>query len=181
MRAEQVKAAMRRRWCVGAGWALAFEILDQSGFDGTRRMDAVAVGLWWSLNLRMHAFEIKTSRADLRRELRQPEKALEAARYCDTFSLVVPDTVKVTTEELPEGWGLYKVKADPDFKPGDGPEGPASPLYPRCVRQPAIRPDAEPDPKRHYDPARRRYQRDSMTFDRSSIVAFIAALEKGRR
>ena len=144
-------------------------------------MDAVAVGLWWSLELRMHAFEIKTSRADLRRELRQPEKALEAARYADTFSLVVPENLKVTTDELPDGWGLYKVKPEPEFKPGDGPEGPASPLYPRCVRQPDVRPDAEPDPTREYDPVRQRYQRSSMAFDRSSIVAFIAALEKGRR
>lgn len=41
----------------------------------SRRIDAVAVGLWANTEHRVHGFEIKCSRADLLSELKQPDKA----------------------------------------------------------------------------------------------------------
>src|SRR5262249_23190049 len=65
----------RRRLYPGPSWAFLTEVRNRVGpaaDDALRVADAVAVNLWdgwwW-----MHGFELKTSRADWRRELRHPE------------------------------------------------------------------------------------------------------------
>ena len=52
-------------------------------------------------------FEMKVSRSDWLKELRQPEKAESIMRYCNYWGLVVPNKDIVKAGELPETWGMY--------------------------------------------------------------------------
>lgn len=54
--------------------------------------------------LAIHGFEVKVSRGDWLRELRDPSKADEWAQHCHHWWLVAPRDV-VRPGELPEGWG----------------------------------------------------------------------------
>lgn len=185
--AREIRQVMRRRWNRDTGYALAFEVADQCGYDATRRLDAVAIGLWTSTQLQVHAFEIKVSRADLLRELRNPGKALTAARFCDTFSLVVPKGVRVGIDALPPEWGLYRIlhkarKARTwNMKTGTyDPPGPreAMRLWPQRVRAPKPLAHAPSHRKIPGGPFGRR--RPDLTHNRSFVAAFLAAMERER-
>lgn len=181
---------MRLRWRSETGFLLAFEVSDQAGLDSKRRLDAVAFGFWPGKHgLQLHSFEIKVSRADLLRELKKPEKAREAARYCDTVSLVVPETVTVDVKELPKEWGLYRVgpaRAESQrlleqfcWQAGEEvPENP--PMFPNTVRRPSPLPHAAKVPQRRYDRATCRIVADYEPPDRSFMGAFAAAVARGR-
>lgn len=72
-----------------------------------RRADAVHIGLWASRSAgRIDVCELKTSKADFRRELDNPEKAEAWWPYCNAFWIVAPSTDIVPPEDLPDGWGL---------------------------------------------------------------------------
>lgn len=72
-----------------------------------RRADAVHIGLWESRGAgRIDVCELKTSRADFRRELDKPQKAEAWWPYSTTFSIVSPGIDITPPEELPPGWGL---------------------------------------------------------------------------
>lgn len=78
--------------------------LDRAVAD--RRIDCVAVGCWRSTGYAVHGLELKVSRADWLKELRDPAKAASAARYCDHWWVAVGDASIVKPGELPDGWGL---------------------------------------------------------------------------
>ncbi len=90
---------------------IAFEVSDAAGHNRGRSADAIAVGLWPSRGLRMIGFEIKASRGDWLRELKQPEKAERFVRYCHEWYVVAPSDV-IKRDELPPGWGLLAHKGE---------------------------------------------------------------------
>lgn len=71
-----------------------------------RQADALVLDRFASSGIRLIFHEIKVSRADWLRELKQPEKSAEVLALCDEAWLVVPDANIVKSDELPEGWGL---------------------------------------------------------------------------
>ncbi len=73
---------------------------------GSGRMDAMAMAMWRSLGLEVHGFEIKISRSDWLREIKQPHKADEFFQYCNRWWLCVADQAIVKNGELPPKWGL---------------------------------------------------------------------------
>lgn len=83
------------------------EVRDATGFDGVRTADAMAVSLYRSRGKALWGFEMKVSRNDWLKELKQPEKAESIMRYCHHWALVVPDAGIVKTGELPSSWGMY--------------------------------------------------------------------------
>jgi len=89
-------------------WACLFEVANQTGVgDGYRYADAIAMCLWPSRGLVIRGFEIKVSRADLRRESNDPAKAESIAKYCDEWWIVTPPgLVQDIDTELPPAWGL---------------------------------------------------------------------------
>lgn len=93
----------------GPEWALMQEVAPKTG-GGTRYADAVAVNLWSSRGHAVHGFEIKVSRSDWLRELKQPEKAEDVYQYCDHWWIVAPKGV-VKDGELPPTWGLLELRA----------------------------------------------------------------------
>lgn len=114
-----VLAMLARRYAQRSGngpaWAFVPHVRNAAGFNASRTCDAMALGLWPSKDLELHGHEIKCSRADWLRELRDPSKADAFRRYCDRWWLVAtPGVVRVDEDlegpgELPWGWGLLVV------------------------------------------------------------------------
>jgi hypothetical protein len=92
----------------------AEHVRNQAGFfdrnGGGRTADFVAVDTWDSSIcdgcLLVHGVEVKVSRPDWLRELRDPAKAAQTLEYASCFWLAVPDPSIVRAGELPPGWGL---------------------------------------------------------------------------
>jgi len=81
------------------------EVGDAVGVSTRRHADAVAVGLWPSRGLDIIGFEIKVSRGDWLRELKDPEKAEAVQGYCDEWWIVAEDGI-IDVAEFPKMWGL---------------------------------------------------------------------------
>ncbi len=89
------------------GYITLEEVRDATGFDGHRTADAIAISLYRSRGKALWGFEMKVSRNDWLKELKQPEKAESIMQYCNYWGLVVPDKNIVKDGELPESWGMY--------------------------------------------------------------------------
>ncbi len=107
-------------------WATMFEVAPRTG-GGTRYADAVAVNLWQSRGHAVHGFEIKVSRGDWLRELKDPAKAEEIQRFCDYWTIVAPKGV-VVDGELPPTWGLLEMRPDRLLQVKAGPKLDAQPI-----------------------------------------------------
>lgn len=94
-----------KRW----DWETASGAAGTSEMKVRRRIDAVAVGMWKRTDHLVHGFEIKASRADLVKELRDPLKSEPARRLCDRWWLVLADRKLLGDDQVPDGWGvLYR-------------------------------------------------------------------------
>ena len=71
------------------------------------RADAIVMGLWPSIGLELIGFELKVSRADWLREIKNPNKCEPIKQFCDQWYLVVYDggICKDWDGELPDDWG----------------------------------------------------------------------------
>lgn len=112
---RDVLAALRNRYAVlsqdvSVRYAIAEHVQSSAGFDARRVCDFMALDLWPSKGLDLHGHEVKVSRSDWLRELREPAKSEAFRRWCDRWWLVVPDLAIVKREELPPGWGLMVVR-----------------------------------------------------------------------
>jgi hypothetical protein len=82
-------------------YALFFEVVEKISVDSERRADAIAVNLNDGTTI---GFEIKASRSDWLRELKQPEKAECFAKQVNEFYIVAPYEV-LQFDEIPENYG----------------------------------------------------------------------------
>lgn len=87
-------------------WVLLNEVRDSTGFEGSRSADCLALSTWPSRGCLLYGFEIKTSRADVMKELRDPRKASALSKWCDRWYLVVGRKDLIKDSELPKTWGL---------------------------------------------------------------------------
>lgn len=99
----EVMSLLRKRY-PDPEWAFMEEVAPHTG-GGTGYADGVAMNLWHSRGHAIHGFEVKTSRADWQKELRQPGKADPAMAYCDYWWLVAPRHVALDSE-IPPTWGF---------------------------------------------------------------------------
>lgn len=90
----------------GEAYAFMTGVRSAAGFDARRTLDAIAMSLWPSRGLLLDGFEVKCSRSDWLREMREPAKAEEFTCKIDRMWLVVADGSIVADGELPPGWGL---------------------------------------------------------------------------
>ena len=90
--------------------ALIFEVPDGTGSNKRRTADALVMSLWPSRGLDLFGLEIKSSRSDWAKELKEPSKAESLAKYCDFWFLVVGNKDIVGPGELPSNWGLIAPK-----------------------------------------------------------------------
>jgi hypothetical protein len=97
---------LRSRY-VAPEWVTLTEVQPECGFmDKPRRTDLLGISTFPSRGLRMAGFELKSSRADVLKELREPEKAEAMQRFCHLWYLVVGRADLVGLDELPPNWGL---------------------------------------------------------------------------
>jgi hypothetical protein len=108
--AATVRAAIKRTFSA-PDWAVAFEVAQSTGFGANRHLDAIAMHTWPSRGLEIRGIEVKVSKYDWRRELANPAKAEEIARFCDTFYVAAPPGC-VEIEEVPVAWGYLELGED---------------------------------------------------------------------
>lgn len=86
-------------------YVLMQEVRDAAGFNASRSADAMAIGLWQSRGYSIIGMEVKASRSDWLRELKNPKKAENIYQYCNYWWLLCenPDVAKL--EEIPLTWG----------------------------------------------------------------------------
>jgi len=89
-------------------WACFRDVVNATGFAGSRRADALAMNLYPSRGLEIRGFEIKVSRGDLRKELATPDKAETIAQFCSTWYLVTPAGL-TDKDEIPLAWGIMEI------------------------------------------------------------------------
>lgn len=106
--AADIRVALRERF-PDESHALLFEVANGTGARAKRYADAVAMGLWPSHGLEINGIEIKISRSDWKRELKDHRKADEIARYCHRWWVAAPKGV-VPVDELPTPWGLLELQ-----------------------------------------------------------------------
>jgi hypothetical protein len=83
------------------------EVAPGTGWYGTARYaDVLALGVWPSKGLKLEGYEIKASKADLKRELADLAKHQAVARFCNEWWLVVWDEKLLEGLEIPIGWGV---------------------------------------------------------------------------
>lgn len=111
MTAHDIITALAARY-KAPEYAFLTDVRNSVGFSAkVRTADAMAMSLWPSRGIYMAGFEVKISRADWKKELEQPEKAEELARFCKLWFIVCPDKL-IDKDEVPPGWGLIYVKED---------------------------------------------------------------------
>jgi hypothetical protein len=108
--AADVRAALKRYYGQ-PNYGIVFEVAQATGFNARRHLDAMAMGLWPSRGLTLYGIEVKASRYDWRKELEQPQKAEELARFCDYFYVAAPKDV-VPLNEVPDKWGLLELRGE---------------------------------------------------------------------
>jgi hypothetical protein len=65
----------------------------------------LVLGIWPSGGMQLDGFEVKASKADLKRELADLKKHQAVARYCDHWTLVTWDD-SILVDGIPEDWGI---------------------------------------------------------------------------
>lgn len=109
--AREIETALSERYAAPE-WAFLTQVRNGTGFRATvRTADALAMSLYPSRGLYLHGFEIKVAKSDWTRELREPDKAEEIARFCHCWWIAAPKGV-VPVDELPVNWGLLELAGD---------------------------------------------------------------------
>lgn len=105
MTTRELVDALATRYASPA-WAFLPDVANgTAGYKG-RTADAIAMSLWPSRGLELHGFEVKVSRGDWLRELKNPEKADGIVTHCHRWWIVVGDDKIIQQGELPPTWGL---------------------------------------------------------------------------
>jgi hypothetical protein len=99
---------------------------------GSRSIDALVASVYPSRGLWLAGIEIKITRSDWRKELREPEKAEAILKYVDYFYMACPTGV-INVGEIPQNWGLIEVRRD-----GAAVTKPATKLTPKGYDLPFI-------------------------------------------
>lgn len=105
---NKIEIALGNRYAAPE-WAFLTQVRNGTGFRNTvRTADALAMSLYPSRGIHLHGFEIKASKSDWTRELKNPEKAEEIARYCNFWWIAAMEHV-VPLGDLPVNWGLLEL------------------------------------------------------------------------
>lgn len=129
MTAADIKAGIAAHYAVRDGFVCFPEFRDEAGFDGTRSIDMLVIGVTSGSRFRRIAFEIKTSRSDFLREIADPIKSRAALYHTHQFYFAAPPGL-IAAAELPLFAGLrtfWRMPAVPD--PYELTKGRQSPNY----------------------------------------------------
>lgn len=112
--ADQIFALLAQRRFSRPEYVILGQVANRTGGGVSRYMDGVALSLWPSRGVRLHAIEIKVDRSDWLREAKDPKKAEDIARFAHHMWLVVDGTrtrpVIDDVGEVPAAWGLLEIR-----------------------------------------------------------------------
>jgi len=91
-------------------WVFLRQVSNGSGAAHRRTADGLALNCYPSRGMELHGFEIKVTRHDWQRELRDPDKSVPVQKFCDRWWLVISKEEFVEPGELPPTWGLMVVE-----------------------------------------------------------------------
>lgn len=101
----QVEKLIAARWSEAGEHVVMFDCPNQVGMKQKRRCDVVAVSMWQKSGYLINGMEIKVSRSDWLRELKQTSKADIFLNQCDRWWLVTGHVDVALPEEIPDCWG----------------------------------------------------------------------------
>lgn len=108
-------ASLRDKFAEPA-YAVLDHVRSHTGYGGNERtIDAVVMGLWPSRGVELWGIEIKSSRGDWLRELKDPAKADRLFKYFDRFFLVTGSEDVARLDEIPPPWGWMVLNAKRNF------------------------------------------------------------------
>lgn len=110
MNAQEVCNAICQKFSDSRQYAIATEVGLTTG-GSRRRIDMVIVNCYASNHFRIDGIEIKVSKADLRRELEDPDKHVAFFDLLDYYTLACPEGI-ADLSLLPPKWGLLVVSDD---------------------------------------------------------------------
>lgn len=115
LKTADVMERLRSRHAAPA-WAFLESVRNGTGYSRSpRTADALAMSLYPSRGLHLHGFEVKVSRGDWLREVRDPEKAEAIARHCHYWWVVATEGVvddDLLGPEIPTTWGYMLADKD---------------------------------------------------------------------
>lgn len=182
---RKIEAALAKRF-QPPEWAAFFEVCAP---QGRRRCDLFAFNTFPSRGLAIHGIEIKASRSDFLKELREPDKAEEFARYCDRWWIAAPKGI-AKKEEMPQNWGLLELagktlrqkKAAPQLKPVPIPRDQLAMImrgaHNRNEKELARRVKEAIAPSQEKLDARIKREVETRTYQHSRLLENVAAFEK---
>ena len=109
MTSHEIREAIRKRFIDKSRYAVIEEVGISTGV-GVRRIDIVVCDCYQSNSFRVDGIEIKISKADLRRELSDPEKHAVFFDSIDFYTLACPkEAIEGMKELIPPKWGILIV------------------------------------------------------------------------
>lgn len=114
MNTSAVMVALRTKFA-GSEYALLTEVANATGGRATRSADALVMNLWPSRGLTLAGYEVKASRSDWLRELKDPSKAEAICKFCDFWWVVAAKDDLVRREEVPLPWGFLVLRGEKLF------------------------------------------------------------------
>jgi len=108
---HEILAALAMRHSPPERWAFFRELRIGTGYGKgvEQRLDAWAMSLWPSTGQNRFAYEVKISRGDFRREIKQPLKRRMGLLYSNYFYFATPSGL-LKPEEIPPECGLIEVE-----------------------------------------------------------------------
>jgi hypothetical protein len=105
----EVLATLREKLWHGEAFTWLEEVRNGTGWQReTRSADALVVSCWPSRGIYAMGVEVKVSRSDWVRELKDPKKSAEVQQYCKYWWIAAAEGV-VKEEEIPPTWGWVEV------------------------------------------------------------------------
>jgi hypothetical protein len=128
MTSTQVLEALRSGPFQEPAHCWLYEVNNATGGRGGRQFaDALAISLWPSRGIWFAGIEVKVSRPDWTREVRDPEKSSEIQGFCDYWWVAAPIGV-IPIAEVPTTWGLLEIDGKKVLRTKDAPKLDAKPL-----------------------------------------------------
>lgn len=106
IKTKELVERLRSKYSAPA-YAFVTEVPDGTGWDKKRTADAIAMGCWKSVEIELQGFEVKVSRADWRKELKDLNKSAAFQKHCHRWWIVAAKGI-VKLEEMPAEWGLIE-------------------------------------------------------------------------
>jgi hypothetical protein len=92
----------------GEAWAMVRDCPDDTSIAKCRTADAIVAGCWSSKGFTIHGYEVKVTRADWQREIKDHQKSLDFMKLVDFWWLACPAGI-ARLEEIPGNWGFIEV------------------------------------------------------------------------